>query len=323
MKLNRINSAIGITIASLYHFSRMNDLKDKQTYLLALCKEQGVKGTILLAKEGINGTIAGSDMAIEVILSCIRRWPEIDNLEVKYATSSNQKFNRLKVKNKKEIVTMGEIDIDPRVNAGQHIDPKDWNDLITRGDVMLIDTRNKFEISMGRFIDAVDPRIENFREFPSWANELASRPDKPDKIAMYCTGGIRCEKATAYMKKLGFEEVYHLKGGILKYLESVSQEDSLWEGECFVFDDRVSLTHGLVEGEYSLCYGCQQPVSLPETKSSLYEQGVCCQKCHKNLSDDRKSSLRERQRQVSLARLRGKTHIGDQAMDDQMVKRKK
>ena len=311
-----------LTVAALYHFSRMNNLEDKQTSLINLCKEQGVKGTILLAEEGINGTIAGSNMAIAFVLSCIRGWPEVDNLEVKYSTSSKQNFNRLKVKYKKEIVTMGEIDVDPQTNAGQHIDAKDWNALVTRGDVMLIDTRNKYEISMGRFMGAVDPMIENFQEFPVWANELASGPDKPDKIAMYCTGGIRCEKATAYMKKLGFKEVYHLKGGILKYLESIPQEDSLWEGECFVFDDRVSLTHGLVEGEYRLCYGCQQPVSLSETKSSLYEQGVSCPKCYENLSEDRKLSLRERQRQVSLAMLRGKFHLGDQAMDDQAAKRK-
>tara|TARA_B110000263_G_scaffold237638_1_gene238099 strand:+ start:211 stop:1191 length:981 start_codon:yes stop_codon:yes gene_type:complete len=310
-----------LTVATLYKFAMLAGLAKKRSALLFLCKSNGIMGTFLLAKEGINGTISGNRCGVETILNYIRSWEGIEDLEIKYSTSQHQNFNRMKVKIKKEIVTMGEPGIDVVSNAGIYVQPEEWNNLISNDDVIVIDARNSYEVSMGKFNNAVNPDTDSFKGFPDWADEFLSVSDKNKKIAMYCTGGIRCEKATAYIKGLGFGEVYHLKGGILKYLENVSERDSLWEGECFVFDERVSLTHGLIEGAYTLCYSCQQPISQEDYQSSFYERGVSCAYCYHDRSDEKKRKFRERQRQIDIAKSRGKSHLGDRAMVDRRLKR--
>ena len=301
------------TVAALYHFTRIKDPVAKRYPLLSLCRSQGVRGTVLLATEGINGTIAGTPEGIASVIDHLEGWPEVDNLEVKYSFSNENSFKRLKVKIKNEIVTIRKPEINTPLDVGKYVQPAEWNDLITREDVLLVDTRNNFEFKIGRFSNAIEPGTDSFHEFPDWADKLASRPDKPSAVAMYCTGGIRCEKATAYMKQVGFDEVYHLKGGILKYLEDVPEDESLWEGECFVFDGRVSLKHGLKEGNYELCYGCQFPISPSERSSPLFEQGVSCPRCHDSLPDADRARYRERQRQVVMASSRDEQHIGDDA----------
>ncbi len=301
------------TVAALYHFTRINDPAAKRYPLLSLCRSEGVRGTVLLATEGINGTISGTTEGIASVIEHVKGWPEVESLEVKYSFSNENSFKRLKVKIKNEIVTMRKPEINARLDAGKYIEPTEWNDLIKRDDVIVVDTRNTFEFNIGRFSNAIEPGTDSFHEFPNWADKLANDPDKPSTVAMYCTGGIRCEKATAYMKQVGFDEVYHLKGGILKYLEVVPEDESLWEGECFVFDGRVSLEHGLKEGNYELCYGCQFPVSQSDRKSPLFEQGVTCPRCHDSLPDTDKIRYRERQRQIVMALSRNEQHIGDDA----------
>ena len=300
-------------VAALYHFAELADPAAKRGPLLELCRRQGVKGTLLLAREGVNGTIAGPDEGIAAVVAHLESWPEMDGLEVKYSTSSGRGFLRMKVKVKREIVTMGKPGVNPAVDTGTHVDPKDWNALIGRPDVMVVDTRNRYETRIGSFEGAVDPGTGSFREFPDWADALAADPGRPQAVAMYCTGGIRCEKATAYMKSLGFGEVYHLKGGILKYLEEVPEEDSRWQGDCFVFDERVSLRHGLVEGDYGLCHACKEPLSPEDRDDPAYRPGVACPRCADRLTDRQRSRFEERQRQVELARGRGEAHIGDDA----------
>ena len=301
------------TVAALYHFTRIKDPVAKRYPLLSLCRSQGVRGTVLLATEGINGTIAGTPEGIASVIDHLEGWPEVDNLEVKYSFSNENSFKRLKVKIKNEIVTIRKPEINTPLDVGKYVQPAEWNDLITREDVLLVDTRNNFEFKIGRFSNAIEPGTDSFHEFPDWADKLASRPDKPSAVAMYCTGGIRCEKATAYMKQVGFDEVYHLKGGILKYLEVIPEDESLWEGECFVFDGRVSLKHGLKEGNYELCYGCQFPISPSDRSSPLFEQGVSCPRCHDSLPDADRARYRERQRQIVMALSRDEQHIGDDA----------
>ena len=310
-----------LTVAALYKFAHINGLMKKRSALLSLCRSRGILGTFLLAKEGINGTICGSKHDVTFVLDHIRSWREIKDLEVKFSTSKAQNFNRMKVKIKKEIVTMGKPAIDVVSNSGIYVESNDWNNLITKDNVILIDTRNSYEVSMGKFNNAVNPATDSFKGFPDWADGFLSNTDKNKKIAMYCTGGIRCEKATAYIKGLGFDEVYHLKGGVLKYLENVTEENCLWEGECFVFDERGSLTHGLIEGEHTLCYSCQQPISIEDCQSPLYERGVSCANCYEDRSDEKKKKFRERQRQIDIAKSRGKTHLGDGAMNDRRTKR--
>ena len=233
-------------------------------------------------------------------------------MQVKYSTSTHDNFNRMKVKIKDEIVTMEVGSIDVSEQSGQYVEPKDWDEFIRRKDVIVIDARNNYETSIGKFANSVDPDTDSFKQFPAWADEFYSRnaDNSNTKIAMYCTGGIRCEKATAYMRQLGFQEIYHLQGGILKYLEEIPEEESLWEGECFVFDDRVSLKHGLSEGSYSLCYSCQEPVSQEDKTSPMYEEGVSCPSCHGGISEDRLMRSRERQKQILLSKERGEKHIG-------------
>lgn len=257
------DAALPLTVAALYRFTRMGELASIRARLMEVCKAQRVRGTLLLADEGINGTIAGTSEAVSAVLDTIRALPGCADLDVKLSQAATMPFDRMKVRIKREIVTMGEPDIDPATQAGRYVEPHDWNALLADPDVVVIDTRNAYEVAAGTFAGAVDPRTRSFRDFPAWfrANRAALLPDgKPRKVAMFCTGGIRCEKSTAFLRQEGVEDVFHLKGGILKYLEVVPQEDSQWEGECFVFDQRVALGHGLVPGTHAMCQRCGSPV---------------------------------------------------------------
>jgi UPF0176 protein len=304
-----INSSSSFLVAALYHFVSVPRFESLREPLQALCEANGVKGTLLLAHEGINGTIGGPDEGVRTVLTYLRAQPEFATLEHKESRASKMPFLRMKVKLKKEIVTMGVENIDPNKVVGTYVAAKDWNELISDPDTIVIDTRNDYETAIGVFRGAVDPQTKTFREFPDWVRNNPGLHNKP-KIAMYCTGGIRCEKATAFMKEEGFEEVYHLKGGILKYLEEVPAEESLWEGACFVFDERVSVTHGLAEGEHELCRACRHPLTAEEIASPLYEPGVSCPHCHATRSEEDRLRFRQRQKQMDLARKRGERHLG-------------
>ena len=300
-------------VAALYHFTRFADHAAIQAPLLALCNAQGIKGTLLLAGEGINGTIAGSDAGIAAVLDHIRALPGCSDLEVKFSRAPAMPFHRMKVRLKREIVTMGQPDIDPLSDVGHYVAPEDWNALISANDVILIDTRNDYEVAVGTFAGAIDPKTATFRDFPEWfrqQRESLLGQGKPPRVAMFCTGGIRCEKSTAFLKSEGIEDVYHLKGGILKYLEEVPEEQSLWRGECFVFDQRVSVGHGLVQGSYELCHACRRPIDAEAKASPLYEVGVSCPSCHDTRSDTQRASYRERHHQEQLAAERGEAHLG-------------
>ena len=298
-------------VAALYRFCRIERHEEMRAPLLELCRAQGVKGTLLLAQEGINGTVAGSESAIDALLAFLERRLGLSGLEVKYSAASEMPFHRMKVRLKQEIVTMGVDGIDP-ADAGAYVEPRDWNRLAADPDTILVDTRNDYEVTLGSFAGAVDPATGSFREFPGWADANRER-FAGRKVAMFCTGGIRCEKATAYMRSIGVEDVYHLKGGILKYLEEVPAEESLWRGECFVFDERVSVTHGLAEGEAELCRACRRPLSAEDRRSELHVDGVSCRYCHSERSDADRARYAERHRQVGIAEKRGKRHIGDPA----------
>ncbi|MEC7792907.1 MAG: rhodanese-related sulfurtransferase [Pseudomonadota bacterium] len=297
------------TIAALYHFTRFQDPAALQGPLKDLCLSQGVTGSLLLAGEGINGTIAGSRAGIDAVLAHIRALPGCADLEWKESSAQDQPFGRMKVRLKKEIVTMGQPDVDPRARVGHYVDPADWNALIQSPDVAVIDTRNDYEVAIGTFEGAVDPKTESFRDFPAWWEANKDRFHNK-RIAMFCTGGIRCEKSTNFLIGQGVEDVYHLKGGILKYLEEVPQEDSTWQGECFVFDGRVSVGHGLAEGPHKLCHACRRPI-LPEDRARPeYEEGVSCHLCIDETSEADKTRFRERQKQIALAKARGEQHLG-------------
>ena len=299
------------TIAALYHFTRFTDPDAMRVPLLELCRAQSVKGTLLLAHEGINGTIAGPRAGIDAVLAHIRALPGCADLEWKEATASQPPFGKMKVRLKKEIVTMGQPDVDPRARTGHYVEPQDWNDLIRSDDVVVIDTRNDYEVSIGTFDGAIDPKTASFRDFPTWWEQNKDRFHNK-RVAMFCTGGIRCEKSTNYLLGQGVEDVYHLKGGILRYLEEVPPEDSTWKGECFVFDNRVSVGHGLVEGPHQLCHGCRRPILLQDMDRPEYEHGVSCHQCIHETSEADKARFRERQKQITLARARGEEHIGGQ-----------
>jgi UPF0176 protein len=297
-------------VAALYRFCRLDRFEALKAPLAAFCRAHGIKGTLLLAPEGINGTVAGRAAAIAELVDHLGSIPEFEGLEIKYATARGMPFHRMKVRLKREIVTMGVEGIDPGAGAGAHVAPSDWNALIADPGTIVIDTRNDYEVRLGTFRGAVDPATRSFREFPEWAAghkaDFVGR-----KVAMFCTGGIRCEKATAYVKSLGIEEVFHLKGGILKYLEDVPAGESLWQGECFVFDERVSVTHGLAGGEAQLCRACRQPLTRQDMRSPHYVAGVSCAHCHAVRSDADRVRYAERQRQVALAETRGDgPHIG-------------
>jgi UPF0176 protein len=299
-----------LVVAALYKFVKLADCAAMRAPLLAQCDALGITGTLLLAQEGINGTIAGTRSGIDKILAYLRSDPRLADLEHKESSAALPPFYRMKVKLKKEIVTMGVPGIDPTERVGQYVKPVDWNALISDPDVLLVDTRNDYEVDVGTFKGAVDPRITTFREFPEYVKKNFA-PEKQPRVAMFCTGGIRCEKASAYMLQQGFPEVYHLQGGILKYLEHVPAEESLWQGECFVFDQRVAVGHGLAPGHYELCYGCSRPITTEEKASPKYQAGVFCPNCFDALTPEKHAAAQERQKQVELAKQRGEKHIGN------------
>lgn len=296
-------------VAALYHFTRFADPAALRDPLLDLARRNGVKGTLLLAHEGINGTIAGSRAGIDTVLDHIRGLPGCADFEWKESGASDEPFNRMKVRLKREIVTMGQPDVDPTAAVGNYVDPADWNDLIQSPDVAVIDTRNDYEVAIGTFSGAIDPETKSFGEFPAWWEENKDRFHNK-RIAMFCTGGIRCEKSTNYLLGQGVQDVYHLKGGILKYLEEVPEADSTWEGECFVFDGRVSVGHGLKEGPHELCFACRQPILPADKERPEFELGVSCHQCIDATTDEHKERFRERQKQVALSAKRGERHIG-------------
>ncbi|PHR57694.1 MAG: hypothetical protein COA43_11815 [Robiginitomaculum sp.] len=296
-------------VAALYHFTTLKDYTALRPPLQDMCDLLEIKGTLLLAQEGINGTIAGTDKAIAELLIFLRADPRLLNLDHKESRAGTMPFYRMKVRLKKEIVTMGVEGVDPNEIVGTYVDPQDWNALISDPNTILIDTRNDYEVEIGTFKGAVNPNTDTFREFPQWVADNKELLDKP-KVAMFCTGGIRCEKASAFMKAKGYDEVYHLKGGILKYLETVEEEDSTWEGECFVFDQRVAVGHGLKQGQYDQCYACRYPITDKEKQSPLYIKGVSCPRCHNKMSDEQRARFAERQKQISLAKARGEDHMG-------------
>lgn len=303
-----------IRVTAFYKFVRLDGHERHQQPLYDALDKLGIKGTVLLASEGVNGTIAGTHDAIDGALTALKALPGCADLDSKDSSASAMPFLRLKVRLKQEIVKMGVPGTDPTCLVGAYVKPQDWNALISDPDTVTIDTRNDYEVELGTFRGAVDPETATFSEFPEWFEtfraKLASEGRTP-KIAMFCTGGIRCEKSTSYVKSLGIDDVFHLQGGILKYLEEVPQEDSLWDGECFVFDERVSVGHGLKVGDYQLCHACRFPVSAAEREMPTYEDGVSCPRCYGTHSDAKTAGLRERQKQVRLAAERGEVHLGD------------
>ncbi len=300
--------------AALYKFVSLPEYQSLQAPLLAACKIQHIKGTLLLAEEGINGTIAGLPDDIHRVLNYLRTDPifsgKFADLEHKESFADEHPFYRMKVKLKKEIVTLGVPGVSPTKKVGTYVKPEDWNALISDPEVLLIDTRNDYEVDIGTFKGAIDPKTTTFREFPEYVAKHFDKT-KHKKVAMFCTGGIRCEKASSYMLDQGFDEVFHLQGGILKYLETVPQEQSMWEGECFVFDQRVAVKHNLEVGEYDQCYACRYPLSPAEMQSDKYVAGVSCPHCYDKVSEEKRARLLERQKQVALAKQRGETHIGE------------
>jgi UPF0176 protein len=300
-----------ITVAALYRFARFEDPESLRAPLLKACRDNGIKGTLLLAGEGINGTIAGSAAGIEIVVSMIRSLPDCEQLDVKYSNAEQMPFHRMKVRIKKEIVTLGVPGIDPSRNAGVHVDPLEWNRLVADPDTILIDTRNNYEVAIGTFRGAIDPRTKHFSEFPQWFREHRDELGAAPKVAMFCTGGIRCEKSTAFLRAEGIENVFHLKGGILRYLEAVPPEESLWEGECFVFDERVSVGHGLAVGTHALCRACRRPLSEADRSSAEFVEGIQCPSCAAERTASDRQRYAERHRQVKLAERKGRRHVGD------------
>jgi UPF0176 protein len=296
------------TVAALYHFTRFADPEALVPPLRALGEDQGVRGSLLIAGEGVNGTIAGTRDGIDAVLAHLRGLPGCAELEWKQSFATEMPFGRLKVRLKREIVTMGQPDVDPTCAVGRYVDPVDWNALISAPDVAVIDTRNDYEVAIGTFRGAVDPGTESFREFPKWWEDNSERFHKK-RIAMFCTGGIRCEKSTNYLMSQGVEEVFHLKGGILKYLEEVPKDDSLWDGSCFVFDERVSVEHGLAEGTHLLCRACRRPIEPADMKRPEFEMGVSCHQCLAQHSEADRGRFRERQKQIALSHARGENHL--------------
>lgn len=307
------SSSHPISVAALYRFTRFEDCASLRRPLESICREHGIRGTLLLAPEGINGTIAGSQAGIALVLDAIRALPGCADLDVKLSNAEAMPFHRMKVRIKREIVTMGQPDIDPLASVGTYVDARDWNALIAAPDTIVIDTRNDYEVAIGTFEGAIDPKTAGFRDFPAWFRGERERligAGKQPRVAMFCTGGIRCEKSTAFLKQEGVEDVYHLKGGILKYLETVPREESLWRGECFVFDQRVAIGHGLSQGTHQLCHACRRPLNAANLASPLYEDGVSCAACHAERTDEQRASYRERHRQERLAEARGHAHVG-------------
>ena len=291
-----------LTVAALYHFTRFEDPAPLKGPLARIACANGVRGTLLLAPEGINGTIAGTRDGIDAVLAHIRALPGCEGLDWKESPAEVMPFGKMKVRLKREIVTMGQPDVDPRAAVGHYVEPADWNALISAPDVAVIDTRNDYEVGIGTFAGAVDPGTRSFRDFPAWWQANRDR-FAGKRVAMFCTGGIRCEKSTNYLLSQGVEDVFHLKGGILKYLEEVPQQDSLWQGDCFVFDGRVSLTHGLQPGRHGLCHACRRPLAPEDRERPEYEEGVSCHRCLSEYDDADRARFRERQRQVARGEL--------------------
>lgn len=303
-----------VVVCALYKFVQLDNYEALREPLRITLEDNGIRGTLLLASEGINGTVAGSREGIDAMLAWLDQQPGLENIVYKESYDEAMPFYRTKVKLKKEIVTMGVEGVDPRKVVGTYVKPKDWNALISDPDVILIDTRNDYEFQIGTFENAVNPKTETFREFPQYVKDNLD-PEKNKKVAMFCTGGIRCEKSTAYLKEQGFEEVYHLEGGILKYLEEVPEEETMWKGECFVFDNRVSVNHKLEKGEYDQCHACRMPITEEEKQDERFEQGVSCPHCFDKYTDEQRRRFVERERQVQLAKERGEAHIGAEVLD--------
>ena len=296
-------------VCALYKFVRLENFEDLRQPLLDAMSAQDVRGTLLLAHEGINGTISGTRAGIDAVLAHLQSDPRLNPLDTKESYHQEQPFLRSKVKLKKEIVTMGVEGIDPNRSVGTYIDAKDWNALISDPYVVLVDTRNDYEYEIGTFRNALNPNTTSFREFPQYVKDNLD-PARHKKVAMFCTGGIRCEKSTAYMKEQGFDEVYHLKGGILKYLEEVQEEESLWDGECFVFDERVAVNHQLEKGQYDQCHACRYPITEDDKQHKHYRKGVSCHRCHDQQSEEQRQRFEEREKQMQLAQARGEAHLG-------------
>lgn len=298
-----------IVVSALYHFVRLDDYQSLRQPLYDFMIEHEIRGTLLLAGEGINGTVAGSKHAIDKLHHWLRSDKRLKDLRTKESFDNTMPFYRTRVKLKKEIVTMGIQGIDPNQVVGTYVKAEDWNQLISDPDMVLVDTRNDYEVAIGTFKNAINPETETFRQFPDYVKNNLN-PGKHKKVAMFCTGGIRCEKSTAYLKEQGFEQVYHLQGGILKYLETVSAEESLWDGECFVFDNRVSVNHQLEKGSYDQCHACRLPITEDDKNSNKYEPGVSCPGCYDKKSEQQRKRFAERERQVQLAKSRGEQHLG-------------
>ncbi|MDX1340767.1 MAG: rhodanese-related sulfurtransferase [Reinekea sp.] len=302
-----------IVVSALYHFVRLDNPLEQRDPLLKFLDQHDIRGTLILAEEGINGTVSGTRQSIDALYQWFKEHPQLAGVKAKESFHDSQPFYRTKVKIKKEIVTMGVEGIDPKEVVGTYVKPTQWNELISDPEVLLIDTRNDYEYQIGSFKGAINPKTETFREFPDYVKENLD-PAKHKKVAMFCTGGIRCEKSTAYLKEQGFNEVYHLEGGILKYLEEVKADASMWDGECFVFDNRVSVGHELAVGEYELCHACRKPLSAADRQHEYFKEGVSCHHCHDQVSDKQRQRYAERQRQLQIARSRGEHHIGKDAV---------
>ena len=300
---------------ALYKFVALPNYGSIRHPLLKVMTDNQVFGTLLLASEGINGTISSTREGIDAVLAWLDQQPGLENIDTKESFDTEIPFYRTKVKLKKEIVTMGVEGIDPKQVVGTYVKPQDWNALISDPEVLLVDTRNDYEVEIGTFKDAVDPKTTSFREFPQWAKDNLD-PKQNKKVAMFCTGGIRCEKSTAYMKEQGFDEVYHLEGGILKYLEEIPKDQTLWQGECFVFDNRVAVDHDLKRGSYDQCHACRMPITEQEKTLDSYQEGLSCHHCYGKVSDEQRQRFAQRQKQVQLAKARGEEHIGSAAQLD-------
>ena len=303
-------------VAAFYKFFALPDFESRQKPLASLLCSSGVKGTVLLASEGVNGTIAGTPEAINRALAALRALPGCETLAAKFAKADEMPFLRLKVRLKREIVSMGVPGTDPNAIVGTYVAPEAWNALICDPDTVVIDTRNDYEVSIGTFEGAIDPNTKTFREFPDWFREFRAKLEaegRKPKVAMFCTGGIRCEKATSFVKAEGIDDVFHLQGGILKYLETVPEQDSKWQGECFVFDERVSVRHDLTRGSYDMCHACKRPITEADKHHAAYEAGVSCPHCISEMSDEQRARFAERQKQIDLAKARGEKHMGPEA----------
>jgi len=326
--MNTTNKAPAYKVAALYHFVALPDFEALQEPLSDFCNTREIKGTLLLAREGINGTVAGSQEAIDELITYLKTANIYKNrlagLDVKYSYSDKAPFRRMKVRLKQEIVTLRAPEADPNEQVGTYVDPENWNEVISDPDTVVIDTRNDYEVAIGTFKGAVDPETKSFTDFKDWVADHLD-PAENKKVAMFCTGGIRCEKASSYMLAHGFEEVFHLKGGILRYLEEQPEEESLWEGGCFVFDERVAVGHDLVPQDYLLCHACRQPLAPEDRAHPDYELGVQCPYCKNERTDKERERARERQKQMQLAKEKGLAHLGDAAAVDaqKMRERKK